>query len=76
MSRKIDEIYANVLPDMAKHGIKDTTENRLAYLTGLRDGWVEDGPKPGTDKQWWLLALNVELMRLEIVRRREQAVSS
>lgn len=35
---KIEEIYANVLPELEKAGVEDTTEHRLWALEGLYDG--------------------------------------
>jgi len=62
---RIEEIYEFVLPEMASNGIEDTTENRLAFLEGLRDGWKED-PDKSIEKTFYQLALNGEIFGLQL----------
>lgn len=63
MTEKTDEIYAHVLPEMAKHGIEDTIENRYWFLNGLYDAWKEE-----TDIEAlpWKVALIGEIMILKM----------
>ena len=62
---KIDEIYANVLPEMAAQGIEDTTANRLAFLQGVRDAWMEDDSK-SFEKSLYMMAISTEIFKLSL----------
>jgi hypothetical protein len=61
---KVEEIYEAVLPELASHGIEDTTQNRLWALEGLRDAWNEDS-ESSFEKSMWQLALMGEIWSLE-----------
>ena len=50
-------IYEQILPNMIGQGIKDTPENRQAYLIGIRSGLDE------TQQDIWN-ALTTEIIRL------------
>ena len=63
VSRMIQDIYDEALPEMAKNGIEDTPENRIAFLTGMMEAWEED-PAENPLKTMWVFALSVELTRL------------
>lgn len=63
--RKIEEIYANVLPELEKAGVEDTTEHRLWALEGLYDGWTED-PNLPPEAMPWLLACRMEIIALKM----------
>jgi len=54
-------IYDRVLPEMEAYQIPDTTENRIAFMEGLRDSWIEDGDQ---EARPWIHALNLEIIRL------------
>lgn len=41
MSR-IDEITQKMMEEFEIHKIEDTPENRISFLTGVRDAWRED----------------------------------
>lgn len=62
---RMEEIYETVLPEMAANDIEDTTENRIAFLTGLYDGWKED-PETSLEKTFYMMALNSEIMSLKL----------
>lgn len=66
MSTKLDEIYAVVLPAMAAKNITDTPKNRLDFLTGMREAWLEDGTV-SFEKWLWLMAVGNEILRLRDV---------
>lgn len=40
---KIEEIIDFVLTSFKEENIEDTTDNRLAFLEGPKNGWEEDG---------------------------------
>lgn len=66
----IEIVYERVLEEMKKEEIPDTTENRIAMLEGLRDGWEEeDGDNP--DAVPWIIAVTLELTKLNIKRFNE-----
>lgn len=60
---KIDEIYAAVLPDMAANKIADTPQNRLEFLIGVREAWLEDGTVSFV-KWLYLITIGNEINRL------------
>lgn len=60
----IEEIYAGVLPELARHGIEDTTEHRLWALQGLRDGWMEEDLPPEAGP--YIAACTVEIFKLKM----------
>lgn len=60
---KLEEIYEAVLPEMEAHGIEDTDANRHAFLSGMRDAWVED-PFKSIEKTLYVVAINLEIARL------------
>lgn len=60
---KIDEIYAAVLPAMAHENISDTPQNRLNFLTGVREAWLEDGTV-SFEKWLYLMTIGNEIIRL------------
>lgn len=70
---KIDEIYAAVLPEMAEKGIEDTLENRHAFLTGLKDGWLED-EEESLEKSLYVLSITMEIAMLQLKINREAAL--
>lgn len=61
---RIEEVYASVLPEMEANGVEDTLENRHSFLTGLRDGWVEDTSDNCIEKSLYVLAVTCELVLL------------
>ena len=60
---KIEEIYAAVLPEMKAKGIEDTIENRLAFLNGLSDAWIEDEDR-SPEKCLYIVAISCEITSL------------
>ena len=60
----LDEIYANVLPELEANGIEDTPLHRLWALEGLLDGWMEDNPPP--EAQPWINTVRLEIALLKI----------
>lgn len=60
---KLEEIYVAVLPEMAAHNIEDTPQNRLQFLTGIRDAWLEDGSVSFV-KWLYLITIGNEIIRL------------
>ena len=63
---KIDEIYEAILPEMAAHDLEDTTEHRLWFLEGLRDGWREDDSDACIEKGLYVMTVTLEMMSLRI----------
>lgn len=63
MSAKMDEIYETVLPEMAANQIPDTLENRLDFLSGIRDAWLEE-PSVSFEKWLYVQAIGNEIYRL------------
>lgn len=63
MSTKLDEIYAVVLPEMAASNIPDTPQNRLDFLSGIREAWMEDG-SASFEKWLYLMTIGGEILRL------------
>ena len=65
---KIEQIYDVLLPEIEALGVEITDDVRLAALQGLRDGWLEDKDEDDykTDKIFWVIAANIEIMRLEL----------
>lgn len=64
MSKLMDEIYEAVLPEMKSHGIEDTTENRLIFLTGVKEAWMEDADK-SHEKMRYMMAISFEIIHLD-----------
>ena len=62
---KIEEIYEFALPEMKANGIDDTTENRIAFLTGIANAWEEDSDI-SLEKTFYKLALQSEISTLEL----------
>lgn len=62
---RVEEIYAAVLPEMARNEIPDTTENRIIFLQGLYDGWKED-PESSLEKVLYQVALHGEITLLKL----------
>ncbi len=60
---RIEEIYETVLPEMKAQNIEDTTEHRLWFLQGLKDGWLED-EDTSVEKSFYVLAVTLEILRL------------
>lgn len=65
MTTKVEEIYANVLPELEANGIEDTTQHRLWALEGLCDAWKEDS-ESSLEKTFWMLALTQEIFSLKL----------
>ncbi len=65
MATKIEEIYAELLPELAANGIEDTPTHRMWALEGLYDAWKED-PETSTEKTLWMMALQAELWSLRL----------
>lgn len=64
MSQPIDDLYDLVLPVLARNGIEDTTENRLAALTECRGVW-----KAGEltlEQMPYMAALDAEIFKLRL----------
>lgn len=61
----IEDIYEELLPTLAQHGVEDTTENRFHALTGLYDSWIEDGARDIPEARAWLLAVTIERLTLQ-----------
>jgi hypothetical protein len=62
---RIEEIYEFALPEMKENNIDDTPQNRVEFLQGLYDSWEED-EDVSLEKTFYMLALQVELFRLEL----------
>lgn len=69
MNKYMVEIYETVLPEMAAHGIEDTTPNRIAFLSGLLDGWLEDESR-SAEKSIYVSALALEIFYLKLTQIR------
>jgi hypothetical protein len=68
LNAKIDEINEFVLEELASAGFEDNPENRYAFLTGLRDGWLEDEEVENPEgKAEYLFAANLEIFRLHML---------
>lgn len=59
----VNYIYLTVLPQMEEAQIPDTNENRISFLTGVREAWEEMGEP---EAEPWIAALNIELIRLHV----------
>lgn len=62
---KIDEINEAMLQEFVKENIEDTLDNRIVFLTGMRDAWYED-PEINFEKTFYMLAISDEIRRLKI----------
>lgn len=65
MNNLMAKIYETVLPEMAEHGIEDTTSNRIAVLSGLWDAWNEDDTH-SVEKSMYMTALAFEILHLQL----------
>lgn len=63
MNDMLKEIYDVVLVEMADKNIEDTTENRLAFLTGLSDEWAAD-ETVSFSKPLYQIVLSTEILVL------------
>ena len=63
---KIEEIYDFVLPEMAENNIEDTSEHRMWFLEGLRDGWRED-TDISIEKSMYMFAITAEIWKLKTI---------
>jgi hypothetical protein len=62
---KMNEIYAEVLPEMERQGIADTSENRILFLRGMLDSWLEDKDDANYHKVFYLMSVQTEIIRLK-----------
>jgi len=67
----IGEVYKEILPEMARHEIPDTTDNRITFLLGLLDGWKDQrGGGPNAYRreimQAYMSAVNFEITMLKL----------
>lgn len=72
MNAKVEEINTFMLAQFTEQGFEDTTDNRIAFLEGLRDAWREDVPEPDEDllgKALYMMALSGEIARLKMSLR-------
>lgn len=70
---KVAEINKFMLDEFKANGFKDTTDNRISFLQGLRDGWIEDGSgglnsEQAFERSLYLLAITGEISRLQTTR--------
>jgi hypothetical protein len=65
MTHRTDEINEAMLAEMKLQGIEDTTQHRIWFLEGLRDGWKEDEDS-SIEKRMYQMALEAELFRLKV----------
>lgn len=63
---EIAEINDAMLPEFTSRGIEDTPDNRVAFLEGLRQAWIEDTSK-SPEKVQYQRALQFEINRLNFV---------
>lgn len=61
----IEEIYEEVLPYMRANGIEDTPVNRIGFLRGVRDAWLEDDTFH-PQKPYYIMAITLEIERLKV----------
>ena len=54
-----------MVQEMTEQGIDDTPENRLAFLTGLQEGWRED-PSTSLEKSMYLVTISLMITRYRI----------
>ena len=70
---RIEEIYAELLPELERNNIEDTPLHRMWALEGLRDGWKEDKEEldlaTSVEKTMYILAATTEMMRLRLVHK-------
>lgn len=72
---RLEEIEAQMLMSFAENSFSDTPDNRIAWLEGLRDGWVEEKPKRGEDvfeRSLYLLAINTGISILKMQKSLRQ----
>ena len=63
---KIATITSGMLQEFKLTGIRDTTQNRLDFLTGMREAWREDETR-SFEKSAWMIAISMEIGRLRRV---------
>lgn len=61
---RIEQIYAVVLPEMAAHGISDTTSNRIAVLTQVYEDWSCNSYD--LDREYYRVAIALEILALKV----------
>lgn len=61
----LDEIYDQVLPEMAAAGIEDTIPNRITMLTEIVKVWEAD-EDDSIDKKLWISIVKTEISMLGV----------
>lgn len=61
----LDEIYDQVLPEMAAAGIEDTIPNRITMLTEIVKVWEAD-EDDSVDKSLWISIVKTEISMLGV----------
>ena len=61
----LDEIYDQVLPEMAAAGIEDTIPNRITMLTEIVKVWEAD-EDDSIDKSLWISIVKTEISMLGV----------
>lgn len=61
----LDEIYDQVLPEMAAAGIEDTIPNRITMLTEIVKVWEAD-ENDSVDKSLWISIVKTEISMLGV----------
>jgi hypothetical protein len=66
MHDRLEEINREMLREFKKHGVEDTTQNRISFLTGLKDGWMEEPVEDEyrLEKTMYELTIVIEIARL------------
>lgn len=62
----LDELYDQVLPEMAAAGIEDTIPNRITMLTGIVKVWEADTTDNCIDKSLWISLVKTEISMLNV----------
>jgi len=61
----LDQIYDQVLPEMAAAGIEDTIPNRITMLTEIVKVWEAD-EDDSVDKSLWISIVKTEISMLGV----------
>ena len=61
---KINEINQAAIAGMLEYNIEPTLDNRLTFVTGIRDAWFEDETR-SFEKSKYIIAINVLIISLK-----------
>lgn len=64
---RTEEITEAAQAEMDRLDIDYTTENRIGFLSGMRDSWLAD-PEQSLDKTLYIAAVSGEISRLTLMQ--------